>query len=154
MRLMKFLNLHKVLYEGQYGFRPQRSTSDAILDLSGNILDAFNKGMYTLGLFLDMTKAFDCINHQTLFQKLELYGVRGIALDWIKSYMDNRRLKVNVDNVLSDDFSVSCGTPQGSVLGPLLYIIVANDMPKCMKFTSSIMFADDTTIFMSGRNLK
>ena len=154
IRVMKFFNRHKVLYEGQYGFRSGRSTSDAILDLTGNILDGYNKGMYTLGLFLDMTKAFDCINHQILFRKLELYGIRGIALDWFKSYLGKRSLKVALGNVLSEEFPVSCGTPQGSVLGPLLYIIIANDMPKCLKFANSIMFADDTTIFMSGRNLK
>ena len=110
--------------------------------------------MYTLSLFLDMTKAFDCINHRTLFQKLEQYGVRGIALDWIKSYLENRCLKVTIDNILSNDFSITYGAPQGSVLGPLLYIIFANDMPKSMKFTNSIMFADDTTVFITGRNLK
>lgn len=154
IRIMKFLERHKILYEGQYGFRKLRNTSDAILDLTGNILDGFNKGMYTLGLFLDMTKAFDCINHQSLFCKLDSYGIRGIPLNWIKSYLSNRSLKVEVNNVLSDRFSVTYGTPQGSVLGPLLYIIFANDMPKILKFTNSIMFADDTTIFISGKNLK
>ena len=154
IRLMKFLERNKLLYEGQYGFRKGRSTSDAILDLTGNILDGFNKGMYTLGLFLDMTKAFDSINHQLLFDKLQSCGIRGTPLNWIKSYLENRSLQVKLNNVLSDNFPVSFGTPQGSVLGPLLYILFANDLPKYLKFASSIMFADDTTIYISGKNLK
>ena len=153
-RLIKFLTKNKVLFEGQYGFRRRRSTSDAILDLTGNILDGFNKGMFTLGLFLDMTKAFDSIKHETLFRKLEVYGVRGIALNWIKSYLTNRNIQVNYNGTISDKYSIDFGTPQGSVLGPLLYIILANDMPKCLKFCNSVIFADDTTIFVSGKNLK
>jgi hypothetical protein len=142
------------LYEGQYGFRKQRSTADAILDLTGNILDGFNKGMFTLGLFLDMTKAFDSIKHETLFRKLEIYGVRGISLKWVKSYLSNRSLKVNYNGLLSEECNIDFGTPQGSVLGPLLYIILTNDMPKCLKFCNSVIFADDTTIFISGKNLR
>ena len=153
-RLIKFLTKNKVLYEGQYGFRRLRSTSDTILDLTGNILDGFDKGMITLGLFLDMTKAFDSIKHETLFRKLEIYGVRGIALDWIRSYLTNRSIQVNYNGTLSEKHNVDFGTPQGSVLGPLLYIILANDMPRCLRFCNSVIFADDTTIFITGKNLR
>ena len=153
-RLINFLQKHSVLYEGQYGFRKQRSTSDAILDLTGNILEGFNKKMYTVALFLDMTKAFDTIDHNKLFRKLEMYGFRGTTLNWLKSYLTDRNLKVIFKGILSKKYPVTFGTPQGSVLGPLLYIILANDLPKCLKFCSSIMFADDTTIFISGSNLK
>lgn len=153
-RITKFLCKHKVLYEGQYGFRKFRSTTDAILDLTGNILEGFNKGMYTLALFLDMSKAFDSINHVTLLQKLEIYGIRGTTLSWIKSYLTGRTIQVKYRNTLSNSYQVEFGTPQGSVLGPLLYIIMSNDLQKCLKFCRSISFADDTTVFVSGRNLK
>ena len=153
-RLVKFFTKHKVLYEGQYGFRRQRSTTDAILDFMGNVLHSFNRGMFTIGIFLDMTKAFDSINHETLLNKLEKYGIRGIAFEWLKSYLSERKLQVKFKETLSDRFSVEFGTPQGSVLGPLLYIVLANDLIKSLKFCSSISFADDTTVYASGRNLK
>ena len=145
VRLTQFFHKHKVIFEGQYGFRKQRSTTDAILDLAGNVIDGFNKGMFTIGLFLDMSKAFDSIKHETLLKKLELYGIRGIALNWLKSYLTSRNIKVMFKEALSDKFEVNFGAPQGSVLGPLLYIILSNDLPKCLKFSRAVMFADDTT---------
>jgi hypothetical protein len=110
--------------------------------------------MYTIGLFLDMSKAFDSINHETLLKKMDYYGIRGVALKWLNSYLTNREIKVNYKNVLSDNYLLEYGTPQGSVLGPLLYTILTNDMIKCMKFCSSVVFADDTTVYISGNNLK
>ena len=154
IRLANFLKNHNVLFEGQYGFRKCRNTTDAILDLTGNIIDGLNKKMYTIGLFLDMSKAFDSIKHETLLKKLELYGIRGLALDWLKSYLTNRSIKVMFKEVLSDKYKVNFGTPQGSVLGPLLYIILSNDMPKCLKFSRAVMFADDTTIYATGNNVR
>ena len=154
IRMTKFLYKNKILYEGQYGFRKQRSTTDAILDLTGNILEGFNKDMYTIALFIDMSKAFDTIKHQTLFNKLEMYGMRGITLNWLKSYLTGRNIKVMINGTLSDCYPADFGTPQGSVLGPLLYIILANDLPKSLKFSNCIMFADDTTIYASGKNPK
>jgi hypothetical protein len=152
-RLVKFFDKYHIMYEGQYGFRKHRSTVDAILDVTGNIVDGFNKGMYTIGVFLDMTKAFDSIKHETLFKKLERYGIRGMALKWLKSYLNDRSIKVLFRNTLSKSYSVKCGAPQGSVLGPLIYSVLANDMPRCLKFGNCIMFADDTTILMTGKNL-
>lgn len=153
-RVVKFLTKHKVFYEGQYGFRTNRSTTDAILDFTGNLVDNLNKGNYTLGLFLDMSKAFDSINHHTLFRKLEFYGIRGNVLSWFKSYLSNRYLKVKIRNATSKKYLMTYGTPQGSVLGPLMYIIMANDLVECLKFSNCVTFADDTTIFISGNNLK
>ena len=154
VRVVKFLQKHKVLYEGQYGFRHGRSTTDAILDFTGNVLESLNKGQYTIALFLDMSKAFDSINHNTLLKKLEFYGIRGSVLKWFKSYLLNRVLKVKYKTVYSSCHEVMYGTPQGSVLGPLLYIILANDLVKSLTFCSCVTFADDTTIFASGNNLK
>ena len=154
IRLVKFFTKHKILYEGQYGFRRQRNTTDAIMDLTGNILHSFNKGMFTIGIFLDMTKAFDSIKHETLLYKLQNYGIRGTVFNWLKSYLSNRKLQVKFKNTLSDQYTVDFGIPQGSVLGPLLYIVLANDLIKCLKFCSCVSFADDTTVFASGRNIK
>jgi len=154
LRLTKFLKKHDVLYEGQYGFRKLRSTTDAILDLTGNIIDGLNKKMYTIGLFLDMSKAFDSIKHETLLKKMELYGIRGIVLKWLKCHVTNRSIKVMFKESLSEKYDVKFGTPQGSVLGPLMYNILSNDMPKCLKFSRAVMFADDTTIYVTGRNVR
>ena len=153
-RLCKFLTKNGVLFEGQYGFRKNRSTTDAILDLSGNIIDGFNKKMYTIGIFLDMSKAFDSIKPETLLKKMELYGIRGTALNWFESYLTNRSIKVMFKECLSKKYEVHYGTPQGSVLGPLLYIVLSNDMPKCLKFSRAVMFADDTTIYATGSNIR
>ena len=154
VRFVKFFTKHKVLYEGQYGFREKRSTTDAILDFTGNVIDNINKGCYTLALFLDMSKAFDSIKHDTLLRKLEFYGIRGNALSWISSYLSNRYIKVKYKNSLSDRYLVTYGTPQGSVLRPLMYLVLANDLVNCLKFSNCVTFADDTTIFAAGCNLK
>ena len=153
-RIVKFFNKHKVFYEGQYGFRKNRSTIDTILDLTGNILESFNRNHYTLGLFLDMSKAFDSIDHSTLLKKMEFYGIRGTVLSWFKSYLKDRQIRVKFKNNLSDCYFMRYGTPQGSVLGPLLYLILSNDLVKCLKFCNCVVFADDTTLFASGGNLK
>jgi len=154
IRIMKFLKRNEVLYEGQYGFRKGRSTHDAILDFTGNVLDRLDRGDYTIGLFLDMSKAFDTLKHDTLLRKFEFYGIRGVALNWIKSYLQLRSIKVNFNGTISDEFEVSYGTPQGSVLGPLMYVVLANDLVKTLKFSNCVTFADDTTLIASGRNLK
>lgn len=153
-RLIKFFEKWKVLYEGQYGYRKGRSTTDAILDFTGNVIENLNKGNYTIGIFLDMSKAFDSINHKTLLRKLEYYGIRGSALEWFKSYFKQRQIVVNYKNKTSDLYQMPYGTPQGSVLGPLLYLIFANDLVKCLRFSNCVTFADDTTVFLSGNNLK
>ena len=153
-RIVKFLTKNKVFYEGQYGFRSNRSTTDAILDFMGNVLDSINKGQYVLSLFLDMSKAFDSISHQTLYRKLEFYGIRGNVLLWFQSYLSNRYIKVKVKNIISDSYLMTYGTPQGSVLGPLMYLILANDLMKTLQFCNCVTFADDTTVYASGSNLK
>ena len=153
-RIIGFFKKHKLFYEGQYGFRQGRSTTDAILDFTGNILENFNKGRYTLGLFLDMSKAFDSLNHNTLLRKLEYYGIRGTVLCWFKSYLLKRKIKVKFKSETSQSYEMTYGTPQGSVIGPLLYLILANDLSKSLTFCSAVTFADDTTVFASSSNLK
>ena len=107
-----------------------------------------------MNVFLDLSKAFDTINHKLLLSKLEFYGIRGIALDWFKSYLANRKQYVIYNNKTSDNLDITCGVPQGSVLGPLLFIVYTNDLPDCIEGAETILFADDTTICQSSDNIE
>ena len=155
-RVYSFLMKHNVLYTSQYGFRTEHSTIHAVTELIGNILKGFEENKITLGLFLDLSKAFDTLKHSTLLEKLEHYGIRGTPLNWFESYLNNRKQYVNYNGVKSEFNRVTLeyGVPQGSVLGPLLYLIFCNDIYKCIKYCKTILFADDTTIYATHKNLR
>ena len=106
----------------------------------------------TCGIFIDLSKAFDTVNHQILIDKLDHYGVRGRALEIFRSYLSNRKQYVNIDNHKSHTCSISHGVPQGSVLGPLFFLLFINDLPKCCPDGKVRLFADDTTIFFHSNN--
>ena len=103
-------------------------------------------------IFLDLSKAFDTLDHQILFTKLEHYGIRDVALQWIKSYFSCRRQFVQIDQTCSSTQTIKCGVPQGSILGPLFFILYINDLPRASKLTEPLLFADDTSIFFSHSN--
>ncbi len=151
-RLYSYLTRHKILYESQYGFRDSHSTINAISELTSHILENFDKRKMTLSVFLDLSKAFDTINHNILLKKLTHYGIRGISHEWFKSYLQNRQQYVKYKSYNSVSLNVDCGVPQGSVLGPLLFILYTNDLPNCLAKTKGILFADDTTIYVSGNS--
>src|SRR5688572_4223251 len=111
---------------------------------------SIDDGKYAIGIFLDLSKAFDTINHKILFDKLYRYGIRGNALDWIKSYLSNRYQQVVIGDAISDKCPITCGVPHGSVLGPLLFLLYINDICECSKTLLLILFADDTSAFISG----
>ena len=150
---MKYLDMHNMLFQSQYGFRRKHSTNLATVELVTKILQAIDNSEYTIGVFLDLAKAFDTVNHEILLKKLEHYGIRGIALEWFKNYLTNRKQIIKYKSEKSDSLTIKCGVPQGSVLGPLLFLIYMNDISRSSEILSIILFADDTNLFFSHKNL-
>ena len=121
-QLSCFIEKHNILYDCQFGFRDKHSTTHATLLIADKIQQAIEAGQYSCGIFLDFSKAFDTVNHSILLAKLSHYGIRGIAKDWFMSYLCNRKQYVSVGTSKSDDQHFTHGVPQGSVLGPLLFL--------------------------------
>jgi hypothetical protein len=125
----------------------------AILLLVDRISNALENGECVIGLFLDLSKAFDTVDHHILLQKLHHYGVRGVAYSWFESYLSNRSQFVIYNKVKSETSVIKCGVPQGSILGPLLFLLYINDLSTVSKACFSVLFADDTNLFIQGKNI-
>ena len=151
-RLYSFLSRSNFFHSQQFGFRNNHSTNHALLSMISDITKAFEERKYTVGVFLDLTKAFDTINHRVLLHKLEYFGIRGIAHDWFSSYLKNRSMQTAIKNKLSTSKLINLGVPQGSILGPLLVLIYINDLPNCISQGKIIMLADDTNLFFSSKS--
>ena len=148
------LELNDIMYSRQFGFHKNRSTSDAAANLVGEVLTAFEQNSMVLSLFIDLKKAFDSVSHSLILKKLEAIGVRNLELKWLTNYLTGRRQFAQLGNYRSGCREMTVGIPQGSLLGVVLFSILINDLPKCLRFSTSILYADDTTIFIVGRNLK
>ena len=153
-RLTSHIERHEILYSLQFGFRRRHSTYHSLISLTKNIASDIDRGHLAAGVFIDLSKAFDTLDHQILFSKLEHYVVRGVALQWIKSYLSNRKQFVQIRETCSEFYEITCGVLQGSNLGPLLFILYANDLQKALKRATSSLFANDTSIYYSHSDIK
>ena len=150
---MDFLETNGSLHDMQYGFRPGRSCEHALLKAQNNILHSLNRNKVSLLLLIDFSKAFDLVEHSILLNKLENYGIRGVALKWVESYLSNRMQFVSINGVESSKKHMKYGVPQGSILGPLLFIIYINDIPNVAKIAQFILYADDANIILTGNSI-
>ena len=151
-RLYSFLLKNNILYDKQFGFQKDHSTEHAILQLTNQILQSFDQDRFTIGVFIDLSKAFDTVDHKILLKKLSFYGVRDNNLKWFSSYLFNRKQFVSTNQNNTDMEIISCGVPQGSILGPLLFLIFVNDLSQATSL-DPIMFADDTNLFYSNKDI-
>ena len=149
-RLFKCLSEKNTLYEKQFGFQPFHNTEHAILLLVNQPCQLFDESKFTLGIFIDLSKAFDTVDHKILTKKLELYGIKGCNLGWFESYLSNRKHFKTYGDKQTNKETITCGVPQSSILGPLLFLLFVNDLHKVTKY----MFADDTKLFYSHKNIK
>ena len=155
-RIYKYLEDKSILYPSQYGFCNKRSCKQVICELTGYVLQSKNRSEHSASVYLDLSKAFDTLDHTILLQKLDHHGILGIARDWIEDYLRNRRLVTKITTCLnkitkSDSFNITCGAAQGSCLRPLLFIIFVNDIHLLPLYSKVILFVDDTTIFNSHK---
>ena len=150
-RLNEFLSKKNILIPQQCGFRKHFSTQMGVFNLLSNIIKAIDGDKYCLGIFLDLSKAFDTIDHGILLRKLEHYGIRGVALSWFQSYLFDRTPFVVVNGTNSQLASIKYGVPQGSVLGPLLFLIYINDIIHSSTLFSYSLFADDTSLLLADK---
>ena len=144
-QLYDYLENNSILHKQQYGFRANKYTTQTILHFLLYLYRHIDSGNVVFSLFLDFRKAFDCVNHEILLSKLITCGVRGMALDWFRSYLTNREQYISINNVDSNPRVIQCGVPQGSILGPLLFLIFINAITKCSNQFIYILYADDST---------
>ena len=153
-QIVKYLEKHEILNKYQYGFREKLSTSDAILRFTEHTLDCFENGRYSASLFCDLSKAFDCVSHAILLKKLNTFNFNASSIKLIKSYLENRKQSVRLEDEISSELYVKAGVPQGSILGPVLFLIYINDLPNALGNIACLLYADDTTLSMSHHNLE
>ncbi|XP_065667737.1 uncharacterized protein LOC136088025 [Hydra vulgaris] len=152
-RLYAFFKNNDLFYSKQFGFQKSTSTEHAILHLINEIKNSFANGEFTLGVFIDLSKAFDTVDHKIMIKKLMMYGIRGVTCRWIADYLSKRTQSIyNGNNKLTNSSLISCGVPQGSILGLLLFLIYVNGLWRATNI-STIMFADDSNFFISGKDI-
>ena len=146
-QLHEYLNSTNLLSNNQFGFRSKRSTATALSSFADEVLLNMEKGHICGAVFLDLTKAFDTVDHGILMSKLSSVGVSPSALEWFKSYLSNRKQRTSCENELSDALPVTFGVPQGNILGPLLFLVYINDLPAVIEHSEVSLYADDTVLY-------
>lgn len=152
-QLYDYLQTHNILSQEQSGFREKHSTQTSLHFLTEKFYNSLNNNEIIGMIALDLRKAFDTVNHAILLQKLDAYGIKGIAHGWFESYLEGRSQIAAVNGELSEPQNITTGVPQGSILGPLFFIIYVNDLPNSLKHCETNMFADDTTIYINGKDI-
>jgi len=152
--MYNYLDKFKILYDYQFGFRKNYSTSVAVIDVVNMIQNQLYNGKYVMGVFMDLQKAFDTVNFNILIDKLEHYGIRGNYLNWFKSYLIGRTQFAVINDAPSNIRTTTCGIPQGTVLGPLLFLLYINDIANAVTDSQIKLFADDSNMFIIGDNPK
>ena len=153
-RIYEFLEKHNIIYPNQFGFRLFHSTIHALTHMTEFIRTSIDNNMFVAGVFIDLQKAFDTVDHNILLSKLNNYGIRGTANEWFRSYLTNRKQFVSISGSKSYIAPVKYGVPQGSVLGPLLFLIYINDLHNAIIHSKTCHFADDTAILSANQSLK
>ena len=152
IQFMLYLRSYNLIVSTQSGFRPRHSTESILIKMTDDWLAAMDQGFYTGAIFLDLRKAFDVVNHDLLMAKLQTYGCSSSTLLWFRSYLSDRRQCVNLAGAVSDTEVLRSGVPQGSILGPVLFLLFVNDLPLSWK-NSYGLFADDATFYASATSL-
>ena len=147
------MDKHKIISGSQFGFQSGKSTIDAVNKLVHLITEALENRRITLSVFLDLCKAFDCVDHKILIKKLHKYGIRGVALNWIKSYLTDRSQQVQVKNKLSRNSKLTFGVPQGSILGPVLFLLYVNNVDSSIENGNMVKYCDDTNLCFESESI-
>ena len=152
-QLYSYFNDNKLIFSDQSGFRSLHSTLTSLLRCTNDWYLNIDKGLYTAGVYIDLKKAFDTVNHEILLSKLEYYGIKGKEFRWFHSYLVDRSQFCRVNGQISSTEPINCGVPQGSCLGPLLFLVYINDLPNCLKHSHVSMYADDTSIYFASNSI-
>ena len=153
-QLNNYLEENKLLHQNQYGFRAKRSTNLATIFFTDSIRHHVDKGKMAGAIYIDLSKAFDTLSHGKLLSKLTAYGIWGNDLEWFTDYLFNRKQFVVYNGVLSEKEYLTVGVPQGTILGPLLFLLYFNDLPVNLKYTQIVKYADDTVLFCGGKTIE
>ena len=152
-QLYDYLLNFKLLSDSQFGFQKFHSTATALLECTNDWYINLDRKSFNLVVLIDLKKAFDTVDHHILLRKLELYGIKGQASSFLKSYLYNRSQKCQINGVMSSAKNINCGVPHDSILGPLFFSLYINDLPQCLSKTKPRLFADDTNLTASGESI-
>ena len=147
-----FLDKNNILYKFQSGFRMNHSTDNCLSILNEKIVKGLDSGLYTGMVLIDLQKAFDTINHEILLQKMKFIGFSTEAIEWFKSYLSNRQFKIKINNTLSGPGELNCGVPQGSIPGPLIFLLYVNEMSQAV--SDLFLYADDSCLVYQHKDVK